>query len=246
MNEMLNLCRGALTLDTKVFSDLRASPNVFRKGFMLILAVGLIVGLVLGLAGMVQGLLSNPAGDVAQARAAAEESMRTFMQDMPPEASQAFFDSYLMGFRIAERIVTETKAPLPHPVPVLLKQIGVVVSQPFSWLGSLLFYGALVHIFAKLLGGRATIAQMLGVTSLTVMPHLLDAFGFIPCLGGLLGLVAWVWGAVIYVKGTAAAQEMTIGRALFAFLLPILVGIFLAVLLIILFVVLIAAASGGQ
>ncbi len=242
MNEIITLFRGALTLDAKKFGDLKAAPDVFRKGFLFVVVVGLIVGIVLGLVATVQGLTTSPAAEIAQARQQMESS---FGQFMPPEAAAQFLDSFNMGMRIAERIARE-KALLPRPVEVVFKQIGFIVAYPFGWLGSLLLYGAFVHIFAKLLGGRGTIAQMFGVTSLAVAPHLLDALGFIPCLGGLLGLIAFVWGAVIYVKGTATAQELSAGRATLAVFMPIVVAFVLAVLLLLGFGVLIALASGGR
>ena len=55
-----------------------------------------------------------------------------------------------------------------------------------------------------------------------------------------------MWGVVIYVKGTAIAQEMTTGKAILAVLLPIIVGVLLALLLLVLFGVLIVVASGGK
>jgi hypothetical protein len=50
----------------------------------------------------------------------------------------------------------------------------------------------------------------------------------VPCLGGLLGVVATVWGIAIYVKALAVANEFTIGRAIVATLLPALVIIVLS------------------
>jgi len=99
-----------------------------------------------------------------------------------------------------------------------------------------MFYGLLVLVFAKLMGGRATIQQMLGTTSLVAVPHLLDLFAFIPCLGSLLGLVAFLWGLVIYVKGTAVANEFGLGKAVLAVLLPVII-VFLLVMALILIVI---------
>jgi len=251
MNEMIAIFRGALTLDTKTFDDLKASPAAFRKGFTFLLVIGLITGIVVGLVGMIQGLSTNPATEIAQARQGLEQTMGQFM---PPEAAAQFLDSLNMGMRIAERVTQEAKSPLPHPVGVVFEQIGVMVSYPFGWLGSLMFYGALVQIAAKLLGGRGTIAQMLGLTSLTVAPYILSAVAVlvnaIPfaggCLASLIGLVEFVWGIVIYVKGTAVAHEMTGGRALMAVFLPIIVVGLVSVLALVPFIILIVAGSGGR
>ena len=251
MSEMIGILRGALTLDTKTFSDLKASPDVFRKGLTILVVVGLIVGLVTALVGTAQGLLANPAADLAQARAATEQQMKQFM---PPEASAMFLDNMSMGFRIAERIERETKSPLPHSVRVVFQQIGVIVSYPFGWLGSLLLYGALVHIAARLLGGRGTIAQMWGLTSLTVGPYILSVVtvlvNVIPfaggCLAFLIGIAEFFWGAAIYVKATSVAHEQSLGRGLAAVLSPIIAAILASLLALVLFVILIAAGTGGR
>lgn len=242
MRNTLNLLRGALTLDMKTFEELKASPDVFRKGFTFLLVVGLFVGLILGLAGIVQGLLSNPATEIANVR---QQMEQIFSSMMPAEASGQFTENFRLGFRIAERIVREMKTPLPRPVGVIFQNIGIIVSYPFGWLGSLLFYGVIVHIIAKLFGGRGTIGQMLGLTSLSVAPHLLDALNFIPCLNLLTGLIALIWGAVVYVKATATAQEMTTGKATLVVFTPVLIGVALFFCSLATLGVMIAA-SGGQ
>ena len=87
-----------------------------------------------------------------------------------------------------------------------------------------LTWGVLTLIFARLLGGTATIAQMLATSSLVVAPHVLEAFSFVPCGGALLQLLAFFWGLAAYVKGTALANRIGVGRAALAVLGPLLVG----------------------
>ncbi len=243
MNETLTLMRGALMLDTKTLTDLKASPDVFRKGIMVLLGVGLTVGIVTGLVAMIQALMTDPLKEVDAVRSAMQQYA---VQFMPPAAYQEFSQNFEMGLNIGRRIVTETKAPLPRPVTVIFQQVGAIISYPFGWLGSLLFYGVLVHIFAKLLGGKGTIAQMYGVTSLTVVPHLLDALGWVPCLGAVLGLVGWAWGVGVYVKGTSIAQEMSIGKGILAALMPILLAAILLGVFIVLILILSALGGGGR
>ena len=246
MIELLGLARGALTLNAQTFDNLKQSPDVFRKGFTFVLVVGLIVGGVLGVVALIGEILTPPAQQIAQAREGFRQTFGYFSSAMPPEISRQVTESFEMGLRIGERVTRETRSPLPEPIGVIFRQSGAIVSYPFGWLGGLIFFGALVHIFAKLLGGRATIAQMLGVTSLTVVPHLLDAFGFIACLGALLGFIAWAWGVVIYIKGVAVAQEINTGKAILAVLLPFMVAFLFALLLLVSVGVLIAVASGGK
>jgi len=246
MNELITLARGALTLNAQTFNSLKQAPDAFRRGLTIVLVVGLIVGGVLGVIALIGEILTPPAQQIAQAREGFRQTFGNFSSAMPPEVSRQVTESFEMGLRIGERVTRETKSPLPEPLGVIFRRFGAIVSYPFGWLGGLIFFGALVHIFAKLLGGRGTIAQMLGVTSLTVVPHLLDVLGFIACLGALLGLIAWVWGVLIYVKGVAVAQEMSTGKAILAVLLPFIIALLLALLLLVSVGVLIAMASGGK
>jgi hypothetical protein len=85
-------------------------------------------------------------------------------------------------------------------------------------------------LFAKLLGGKGTIAQMLAATSLYAVPHVLDILGFITCVGPLFGLVATLWGIGIYIKGLAVANDFGIGKAALATILPALLQIVLITL----------------
>ena len=111
---------------------------------------------------------------------------------------------------------------MPKPINTFFEQVGKWVSQPFTaggfplaavalatWLG----YGIWVMLFAKLLGGRGTLAGFFGVTALYAVPHLLSFFAFIPILGGILGLIAYFWGLAIYIKGTASSHQMTPGTS---------------------------------
>ena len=243
MKEMLTLMRGALLFDTNTFAGLKASPDVFRKGFTVLLVVGLIVGFVTGLVAMIQGLTTDPVKEMDSALAAVHQS---FGQFMPSDASAQFLQNFEMGMNIGRRIITETQAPLPRQFEVIFQQVGVMVSYPFGWLGSLLSYGVLVHLIARLLGGKGTIAQMFGLTSLAVVPHLLDVLAWVPCLGAVLGLVGWGWGVGVYIKGTSVAQEMSIGKATLAVLMPILVVALLSALFIALVLILIALGGGGR
>ena len=101
--------------------------------------------------------------------------------------------------------------------------VGQFVSYPFGWMSTWMLYGLLVLVAAKILGGRATVQQMLGCTALAAVPFILGIFGFIPQLGYWPGLIAFLWGLVIYVMGTAVANEFGIGKAILAVILPILV-----------------------
>jgi hypothetical protein len=112
----------------------------------------------------------------------------------------------------------------------LLSNLGAFLSLPFSRLAGWIGYGIWVLLAAKLLGGRATVSQMLGATALYAVPHVLNILGPVPCLGGMLGLVATVWGIAIYVKALAVANDFGVGRATAATVLPALLFTALALL----------------
>jgi hypothetical protein len=137
-----------------------------------------------------------------------------------------------MGMDIATRVMT-LPTILPKPLGGIFQAIGAWLSRPFgnagfplsqavltTWLG----YGIWVMLFAKLMGGRATLARFFGTTALYAVPHLLNICAPLPIAGPLLGFVAFIWGAVIYVKATAVSHELSEGKALLAVILPLIVA----------------------
>ncbi len=130
---------------------------------------------------------------------------------------------YLTSGREAGSRIAETPAPLPALVGDLFEALGGFVSYPFGWLVTWMLYGLLVLVAAKILGGSATVQQMLGVTALAAVPFVLGVLGFIPQLGSWPGVIAFLWGLVIYVKGTAVANEFGTGPAILTVILPVLV-----------------------
>ncbi len=239
MKDLIDICRGALILDTSTLVRLKNAEDVFRKGLIVLVAVSLLVGLV-GFGVDVAAKLRAPS--LADQRREAQRGFAEALKYLPPETINPetermirdYFEAGLdIGFGIAA-----LPTRLPRPVGSILEALGGFVSAPFKRLSGWMLYTLLVLVAAKLLGGRATVQQMLGCTALYVVPHLLNALGallkLIPCMGppiaSLLGLVAFVWGIAIYVKATAVANELTIGKAIFAVILPILVLVVLVVL----------------
>ena len=86
---------------------------------------------------------------------------------------------------------------------------------------------------------------MLGCTALYVAPQILTILQVISCLGPILGFVAFVWGLVIYVKATAVANELSLGRALLAAILPaaVLIGLISLVVIPVVLLIVIAAVA---
>lgn len=130
---------------------------------------------------------------------------------------------------------------LPRPLGRQASQVwhglAHAFTAPYRRLALWLPYSLMVLSAARALGGRALLTEMLGTTALYAVPHLLDMLHGVPVLGPLLGLIALVWGAAVYVKATAAANELDTPRAVLAVVLPGLVAITLALVLLSLLVV---------
>lgn len=218
----------ALRLEDHVFVELRDAAEGFRRGLTIIIVISLIVGLVLSAASFVRGLTSSPTQEIV----AVQENMRQMFDQMrqfgafggDEQAWQQFIQNFEAGIDIGRRVgeVVERTTPAPMSVADFFEALGQWLSYPFGWISAWMLYGVLTLVFAKLVGGTASIQGMLAATSLVAAPHLLNALDFIPFVGTLLGLVAFIWGLVVYVKGTAIANQIDTERALLAVLAPVL------------------------
>jgi len=227
MKELVQLAWDALTFKHEAYAQHVARADVLKRGLAVLVLASLLAGTVSFIINFVNGL--RPMDPVAQQQEV-EQGLRDFVEslkaigpvwDLPPNFDEQML-KYIrpnieMGFRIAE-----LNTPLPKRVGNVLESIGAFLSLPFSRLAGWIGYGVWVMLAAKLLGGRATARQMLGTTALYAAPHVLNVLSPIPCLGGLLGLVAMAWGIAIYVKALAVANGFTIGRAVVATIVPVL------------------------
>jgi hypothetical protein len=242
---MRTLWNGLLFRD-EAFTGLRDRRDAFLQGFLIIVVIALVIGLPTMLGELVSSLRPNAVeGEMDKAMSEVDaviEQMRPFMGNMPSGELNAIVaqvkENMRFGFDIA-RQVESLPTILPRPINTFFETVGKWISQPFTaggfplaavalatWLG----YGIWVMLFAKLLGGRGTLAGFFGVTALYAVPHLLSFFAFIPILGGILGLIAYFWGLALYIKGTASSQQMSLERSLLAVFLPVLLILLLVVI----------------
>ncbi|MBC7263881.1 MAG: YIP1 family protein [Chloroflexi bacterium] len=246
LGELFTITKSVITLRDDAYHSLKASADVFQRGLVILIVVGLVVGAVSGTVTFITRLTQSTAADIAEIENFMTMYMRMFAEEMTPE-EQALFENFVEDYiRMIIEIIRKIEAiptPLPRPIPYLLEALGVFLSTPFGMMSAWLTYGLLVLIFARLLGGRSTVQQMLGLTALAWVPGLLNALGFIPCLGLIIGLVALVWGFVIYVKATAIANDMDMGKALVAVLAPVLTVLLLVILLFAVIFVLVLVTS---
>jgi hypothetical protein len=169
--------------------------------------------------------------------------MQPFFDAMPGAAADEIRAQIKENIRFGCDIARQVEALptiLPRPLDRTFEAIGQWASQPFAGsslplgaaaLGTWLGYGIWVMLFARLLGGRGSLAGFFGATALYAAPHLLGFFAFAPVLGDVLRFIAYFWGAAIYVKGTAVSHQLNIERALLAVLLPALIALLIAIVL---------------
>ncbi|NJP04633.1 MAG: YIP1 family protein [Chloroflexaceae bacterium] len=247
---MMETFNGALLLRERVFEQLRGSPQVVRRGMMIVLLVGIIVGAVDGIHILVAALNINQT--IEQQRGVLESFLDDFEQQIEQEAvdedtTQQQQQSLLVSRQIVTigrqnldpyiamvRDLSTLPGFLPRPVGALAYALGALVSTPLAYLAALLTAVVFTHIAAGWFGGQGNIQQMIGVGALSVAPHLLDAlanaFGFIESLSGLIGAIAWVWGLFIFILATSVVHRIDTGRAALAVFLFPLIGFFLAIL----------------
>jgi len=233
MRELLQLGWDALLFKDAAYVRHVARTDVLKRGLALLVLVTLLAGVVSLVVNVVGGLQpTDMEADLEEVEAGLREffeSMQPFFP-VPPDFERGVregFKAARPGIEIGARIA-DLPTPLPKPVGVVLSNLGAFLSLPFSRLAGWLGYGIWVMLVAKLLGGRATISQMLGTTALYAAPHILDVLQPVPCVGGVLGLVATVWGIAIYVKALAVSNEFGTGKAILATLVPALVILLLS------------------
>jgi len=237
--------RGVLFLDETTFARFKASRNVFARGLLLVVAVALIVGAVDSAVQLGTALTAPPYSvRREQVKQELERAFRSMPQGDPDVEmlQQAMLSWADVGLGIAEDI-DQLPTPLPHPAGIVLRAVGRLVSAPLTRLGGWMFFTLVVFAVARLMGGRGTLQEMLGTTALSIVPHIAGVLSPILCLRTLVWVVSGVWGAAIYVKATAVANEIDNGRATLAVCLPVLVPLFLAIVL---FTVLALAALTAQ
>ena len=146
-------------------------------------------------------------------------------------------------------------AVMPEPTVVDIV-ISAIVTPIIAVIG-MLIVGAILHLFAKLLGGKGSVSNYIGVlaaiqaavtgtataliTVLGIVAALGGAFMAVQSITGLLGFVVGLWLLVLTVLATEAVQQLSRGRAIIAILLPWLIIIVLIIIATIFFI----GAIGG-
>jgi hypothetical protein len=99
--------------------------------------------------------------------------------------------------------------------------IWLLIGMPFTWL----IFGGMIHLFAKMLGGKATYSSYLGAMGYAEAPI---AMGIIPIIGSTIGGF-WSFGCMVC--ATQIAHEISFHKATLAVLMPVIIIVLLIVLI---------------
>lgn len=245
---------GALLFKTSMLTALRERSDVFWRGFLVLLVAALIAGAVGSLRGAFGELGSTVSEEqVIQTALASFESsyngppdLKPVMQSMVREVAGMVYELLSLPPRAGEGA---------RPIIAILHWLGETLAAPFSFafIGWTLFAGLVFQLTSSWFGGRAHLAQMLGLTALAAAPQALTAIPNLLTLlaemtnasaltlaNGLLGLLIGAWSLLIYVKATSVAQQFSIGKAVGA----IVVGLLIMIAVLIVLTIVVAIAVG--
>lgn len=104
--------------------------------------------------------------------------------------------------------------------------VVILIVAPIGWL----IWTGILHIIAKILGGKASFKGYLKVTGYSEAPM---ALGIIPIIGQLIGCI---WSLACMVVATREAHEISTGKAVVVVLLPLAILLILAMLAVVFFV----------
>ena len=244
---IMDTFNGALTLNQRVFAEMRDSADGVRRGFLLILLVGLLVGAIQSASNLIS--VTNPDQTVDAILAAYRQALEQQKEAATTPAQREVIDVLAeseeeIGNMLRELFTMPT--PLPRPSRLFLQALGQTVSMPFTYLSNMLLAVVLTHIAARQLGGQGGIRSMVAVGSLSVAPHALDALTFIPVLSLPISLIAWGWGLIILISGTAVVHRLDSGKATLAVLLYPSLLIILGILLSCFLIVVLVGLAGAR
>lgn len=165
----LRLGLRGLCLEQEVYRQQRTAP--FRQGFLLVSLLGFVVGTATML-----GQLAELA--VSPNFSALVETVRQGLIEMPwykdlAAANPQFKAEFHQTFAQVGWFLGLFKGSY-------LTSMGNVLLTPLGYVIGWLLFGSFAYLFAKLLGGKATLSQTLNCTALATGANLLNAVHLVP------------------------------------------------------------------
>lgn len=175
-----------LLLDSQAYRSQRDSPDGLRRGFVLVALIGLLVG-VAALVGDLGELVTQPRPE------AVTQAVYDGLRNMPWFADLSAIDAQFPA-QFDQIFAQVTQAIQAISGGGLVGSLAGVITTPLGMVIGWLLFGAVAHLMARALGGRATFGQTLACTALAAGVNILGLIQLVPYaqLSGtaLLGLVA--------------------------------------------------------
>jgi len=114
-----------------------------------------------------------------------------------------------------------------------LEILTVILTLMFIPIYTILIYFIIVgimHILARLFGGKAKYIEYFRAESHTAILSWLGILAIIPLLGGIINLFISIWGVVVSVVVLENVHKLTRGKAIIVVLIPVIVLILLLVI----------------
>jgi hypothetical protein len=209
----LRLVFAALFLDGDAYDQLRDDDNPFIEGLFLVVLIGAGAAL-LAFVGQLLTWASSPSlASIKQAILSGMQQMSWWPGMAASPAALASFQRYWdLGWQIAPKLFGA-----PDPAAAALN----IIIWPLVGMAGWFVYGALSHLFARLLGGAGSFGQTLGVTALAYTPWLLRGLGIVPFL--VVGGVVGTWQLICRYKAVRSVHRLSWGRSFWATVLPFVV-----------------------
>ena len=221
MGSLLNTLWRSMILDDGAFQDWSERPNVFLRGIVLIILVTLVAEIIVFGVNLVNQVQPVDLTVIPEEMNRWYEDQSEWMPDMDPEFRK-FWEGTMDVMFPMFRELSEIDTPLPQGITGFFNAVGSWLARSVAAIGGWLFYGALVLIAVRLLGGRAKLPVFLGTVAVYIVPGLLAILQPIPCVGILLALAGTVWSIIVYMKATSVVTGLDVGRSIVAVVAPFL------------------------
>lgn len=209
MKDLLQLVWEALFLSDAPYTRMRDGPQPVLRGLLIVVLIAVVVAL-LGVIGATLEWASAPRLSDVQRVVLEEIQQMAWYRELQdnPEFVREFQQYFDMSWQYIPQMFGAGVG----------SAASRIITSPINMAIVWLLYGLLAHFFARLLGGRGTLAQTLGCTALASTPHLLNVVSFLPyvAVGGVVG----TWTLLSRYVALKTAHQLSWGRALWATLLP--------------------------
>jgi hypothetical protein len=217
---LMRLALGGLLLDPRAFRAQRDAPGGARRGFVLVLLIGLLVGIA-ALIGNFGETLTQPDPQLVS------ETLVRGIKAMP-WYQQALEESPALAESVEQSLARPGAFSFtPTPLASLVATVLAPVLAVLGWLIS----STVVHLSARAFGGVGRFGQTLATTALASGASLLGLVQVVPYaeqIPGSLGLASGVLGLLATYVAVRETHSLPPWRSFWAVTLgPLLLGLLL-------------------